>query len=83
MTPTAIADRRGSTRARHPDTLHGYRDVTLLDLADRLLERGVVLSGDILLCVAGIDLVKLSLRVLLASADTLTCDDNAGRDGVR
>ena len=82
MTPTTIADRRASTPEAYSDPLH-HRDVTLLDLADRLLERGVVLSGDILLCVAGIDLVKLSLRVLLASADTLTGDGTAGRDGPR
>lgn len=46
------------------------RDVTLLDLADRLLDKGVVLSGDIVLSVAGVDLVYVSLRAMLASVDT-------------
>ncbi len=46
------------------------RDVTLLDLADRLLDKGVVLSGDIVLSVAGVDLVYISLRALVASVDT-------------
>lgn len=46
------------------------RDVTLLDLADRLLDKGVVLSGDIVLSVAGVDLVYVSLRALVASVDT-------------
>jgi hypothetical protein len=45
-------------------------DVTLLDLADRLLEKGVSISGDIVISVAGVDLVYLSLRALLASVDT-------------
>ncbi|MDQ6838835.1 MAG: gas vesicle protein [Actinomycetota bacterium] len=45
-------------------------DVTLLDLADRLLDKGVVLSGDIVLSVAGVDLVYISLRGLVASVDT-------------
>lgn len=45
-------------------------DVTLLDLADRLLDKGVVLSGDIVLSVAGVDLVYISLRALVASVDT-------------
>lgn len=48
----------------------GSRDVALLDLADRLLDKGVVLSGDIVLSVAGIDLVYISLRALIASVET-------------
>jgi hypothetical protein len=45
--------------------------VTLLDLIDRVLNQGVVLSGDITLAVADIDLVYVGLRVLVASAGTL------------
>lgn len=46
------------------------RDVTLLELVDRILDKGVVLSGDITLSVAGVDLVYIGLRALLASAET-------------
>lgn len=46
------------------------REVTLLDLADRLLDKGVSISGDIVISVAGVDLVYVSLRALLASVDT-------------
>ncbi|MDQ2729736.1 MAG: gas vesicle protein [Actinomycetota bacterium] len=52
------------------DVIDAGRDVTLLDLADRLLDKGVVLSGDIVLSVAGVDLVYISLRALVASVDT-------------
>ena len=45
--------------------------VTLIELVDRVLNRGVVLSGDITLSVAGVDLVYVGLRVLLASVGTL------------
>ncbi len=45
--------------------------VTLLELVDRVLNKGVVLSGDITLSVAGVDLVYVGLRVLLASVGTL------------
>jgi len=45
--------------------------VTLLELVDRVLNKGVVLSGDIMLSVAGVDLVYVGLRVLLASVGTL------------
>jgi hypothetical protein len=47
-----------------------YRDVTLVELVDRILDKGVILSGDITLSVAGIDLVYVSLRALLASVET-------------
>jgi hypothetical protein len=45
--------------------------LTLVDLVDRVLASGVVLNGDITLSVAGVDLVYVGLRVLLASVGTL------------
>ncbi len=45
------------------------REVALVDLVDRLLAGGVVLSGDITLSVADVDLVYVGLRVLLSSVD--------------
>ena len=45
--------------------------VTLLELVDRVLNKGVVLSGDITLSVADVDLVYVGLRVLLSSVGTL------------
>jgi gas vesicle structural protein len=45
--------------------------VTLVELVDRVLNAGVVISGDITLSVADVDLVYVGLRVLLASAGTL------------
>jgi hypothetical protein len=47
------------------------QDVTLLELVDRVLNKGVVLTGDITLSVADVDLVYVGLRVLLASVATL------------
>ena len=45
--------------------------VTLVELVDRVLNKGVVLSGDITLSVADVDLVYVGLRVLLSSVGTL------------
>ena len=45
-------------------------EVTLVELVDRVLNKGVVLTGDITLSVAGVDLVYVGLRLLLASAAT-------------
>jgi hypothetical protein len=47
------------------------QQVTLVELVDRVLNKGVVLSGDITLSVADVDLVYVGLRVLLASVATL------------
>jgi hypothetical protein len=41
------------------------RDVPLVELVDRLLETGVCISGDVLVSVAGIDLIQLGLRAVL------------------
>ena len=51
--------------------LPAQHDVTLLELVDRVLNKGVVLTGDITLSVADVDLVYVGLRVLLASVATL------------
>lgn len=45
------------------------RQVTLVDVLDRLLGGGVVIQGDIMLAAADVDLVALDLRVLVASID--------------
>lgn len=45
------------------------RQVTLLDLLDRLLAGGVVVRGQITLAAADIDLVDLDLSLLLSSID--------------
>ena len=44
---------------------------SLLDLVDNLLNQGVVLSGEAVLGVAGVDLVYLRLQALLCAADKL------------
>jgi gas vesicle structural protein len=41
----------------------------LLDLVDNLLNRGVVISGEVMLGLAGVDLVYLRLQAVLCSAD--------------
>jgi hypothetical protein len=43
-------------------------DVALVDLIDRLIDSGVVLTGDVVLSIADVDLVYLGLRLVLAPA---------------
>jgi hypothetical protein len=47
------------------------RDISLVDLIDRLLDGGVVLHGDITLAVADVDLLYVGLRALVASVNTI------------
>ena len=47
------------------------RDVTVLELLDRLLEGGVAIHGELTLAVADIDLVRVGLRLVVASVECL------------
>ncbi|HET7701733.1 MAG TPA: gas vesicle protein [Candidatus Limnocylindria bacterium] len=46
-------------------------EVPLVDIIDRLLDRGVVLAGAATISVAGVDLIELRLNVVLASVAAL------------
>ncbi len=46
------------------------REVSLCEALDRILHKGAVLYGEVLLRVADIDLVYLGLQVILASVET-------------
>lgn len=69
-----------SSLAQGGDPLDLQRQVTVLDLADRLLAKGVVISGEVTIAVADVDLIHLSLRALLASTERVThgSDEVAG-----
>jgi gas vesicle structural protein len=46
-------------------------DTTLVELVNRVVDRGVLLGGEITISVADIDLLHIDLRVLLTSADRM------------
>ncbi|MFC8539033.1 gas vesicle protein [Streptomyces sp. NPDC057249] len=48
--------------------------VALIDLLDRLLNGGAVLTGDLVLSIADVDLVHINLRAVIRS---LTAEDPA------
>lgn len=45
----------------------GSSQISLVDLLDRLLGTGVVLAGDVLISLAGVDLVQVRLHALITS----------------
>jgi hypothetical protein len=48
----------------------GNRRVSLCETLDRVLDKGAVVRGDVVITVADIELLYLDLRVFLASAET-------------
>jgi len=46
-------------------------ELSLADLLDRALNKGVVLWGEAVISLAGVDLVYVGLKVLVASYDTV------------
>ena len=51
-------------------------DSSLLDVIDNLLTKGVVVSGDVVLGLAGVDLIYARLSVLLCAADRLLISED-------
>ena len=47
------------------------KDITILELLDRVLNKGVILTGDIVISVADIDLVYLGVKLMLSSVETM------------
>ena len=66
MSARAVLARSGS--AAHP---WRERDLTLLELLARLLEGAVAIHGEVTLPVADVDLVRVGLRLVAASVESL------------
>jgi gas vesicle protein GvpA/GvpJ/GvpM family len=77
MTVTPGPPRRAA--ATSPSAVPGPgRQVALVDILDRVLAGGVVISGEIVLGIADVPLVRISLRALVASIRACQ-DDTAAR----
>ncbi len=70
MTAGAIETRTGSEVDEAP-----LGDIALVDLLDRLLGAGVVLAGDIVISLAGVDLVEVRLHALIMTVRGGESDD--------
>jgi hypothetical protein len=62
---------RAATETDADLILESANESTLLDMLDELLNKGVVLNGDVVLGVAGVDLVYLKLSSLLCAIDRI------------
>lgn len=59
--PGTVSSRKG------PGHTLADRQTSLVDLLDRLLASGAVISGDLTITIADVDLVRVSLRALVSS----------------
>ena len=75
-------------RSRNPSVSHrsprsdaelilDSNDATLLDIVDNVLNKGVVLSGDLTIALAQVDLVYARLSLLLCAADRVLPNEDA------
>jgi hypothetical protein len=58
-----------SLEPRYPAPVHPS-SASLADLLERVLDKGVVIAGDISVQLLDVELLTLKLRLLIASADT-------------
>ena len=47
------------------------KDVTLVEVLDRVLDKGAVVAGDIVISIADVDLIYIGLKVLVSSVETM------------
>ena len=46
-------------------------ELTLAELVNRVLDRGAIVAGEVVISVAGIDLIYVGLQVAIAAAETV------------
>lgn len=66
-----LAPPRGGRRRSGAATLISEPEPTLLDLVDSLLDKGVVVDGELVLGLADVDLIYVRLGALLCAAERL------------
>ncbi len=54
-----------------PEELRPEDELRLVELVNRVLDKGVVVHGEVTISVAGVDLVFLGLDLLLSSVETM------------
>jgi hypothetical protein len=69
--------RRGSKSPTVAEQVLDTDGASLLDLVDNALNKGVVLSGDLTLALAQVDLVYARLSVLLCAADRVLPNEDS------
>ncbi len=48
---------------------HAVESSTLADILERVLDKGIVIAGDITISLVGVELLNIKIRLLIASVD--------------
>ena len=48
---------------------HSVQGAALADILERILDNGVVIAGDVTICLVGVELLSIRLRLLIASVE--------------
>lgn len=64
-----MSPRRKASATTDAELVIGTDDATLLDIVDNVLSKGVVLTGEVTIALAQVDLVYARLSLLLCAAD--------------
>lgn len=48
---------------------HGIQATNLADILERVLDKGIVIAGDISISLVGVELLNIRLRLIVASVD--------------
>jgi Gas vesicle protein len=81
MTATIGADVDVLARSSGRPTVAQGPAIALVDLLDRLLGTGIVIAGDVVISLAGVDLVEVRLRALVTTirAEMARAQEEGGR----
>lgn len=53
-----------------PDVRDLERELSLAEMVNRVLDRGAVVTGDVTIGIAGVDLIHLGLQVVLSAVES-------------
>lgn len=70
--PAVAARRSASSRGRH---------ASLCETLDRVLHKGAVIAGDVVISMAGVDLLYLGVQLVVTSVETMRAWDAGRRVG--
>ena len=49
--------------------VHGVQTTSLADILERVLDKGIVIAGDIKICIGDVELLDIKIRLIVASVD--------------
>ncbi|MEK6538423.1 MAG: gas vesicle protein [Nitrospirota bacterium] len=49
--------------------VHALQTTNLADILERVLDKGIVIAGDIKICIADVELLDIKIRLIVASVD--------------